>query len=184
MNINLQNQFYVVRHGKAQNNELDIVSCKLKTQEEYGLTQEGKGVISNEAQQYKDFDIIFTSPFRRTQETASFFAKTSDCDVILDDRLVEFDVGDLDLKSFELYRDARRQHKENDYVYKNGESLSDAYNRLIDFIDDVNSQYKNKKILIVSHGVPAEILVDWSHGTPLRKWEKCIEKGKVFSLQS
>jgi broad specificity phosphatase PhoE len=182
MNTHLQNQFYVVRHGKAQNNELRVESCKIETQEEYGLTQEGKDVVSKEAQNYKDFDIIYSSPFKRTQETAAFFAETSNCDIVLDDRLKEFDTGDLDQKSYEVVQPIKNQNKDLDYVYSNGESLSKVLDRSIDFINDINSKYKGEKILIVTHGGPAEIFVDWANKVPLRKWPKCIEKGKVFPL--
>lgn len=77
MNIQLQNDFYIVRHGKAKNNQLGIQSCKIDTQKEYGLTSEGKECVEKESQKYTDFDIIISSPFRRTQETAVFFAQTS-----------------------------------------------------------------------------------------------------------
>jgi len=46
------------------------------TQETYGLTDEGKDVVAKEAKNYKDFDLIFSSPFRRKRETAAYFANT------------------------------------------------------------------------------------------------------------
>ena len=182
MDIQFQNQFSIVRHGKAENNELQIESCKFETQKEYGLTKEGKEVVSKEVQDYNNFDFIYSSPFRRTQETASLFADTSNCEVILDDRLKEFDVGDFDLKSCDISSPFRKQHKDPDFVYPNGESLSDVLNRLIKFMKDINAKHENKKILIVSHGVPCEILIHLAKGAPIRKWEKCVAKGKVFSL--
>jgi len=183
MNIELKNSFYIVRHGKAENNEIGIESCKMENQKSYGLTLKGKEVISKESQKYTDFDLIFSSPFRRTQETASYFAKTSSCDVILDKRLVDVDLGDLDLKPYEVSRAFTNQHPDNDYVYPNGESFSDALNRLVNFMTEINAKYEGKKILIVTHGFPCESLLDWISGKPLKNWNKCIEKGKVFSLK-
>lgn len=182
MALNFQNDFYVVRHGKAKNNELGIESCKMETQEVYGLTSEGRESLAKEAEHRKDFDLIFSSPFRRTQETAAYFAETSQCKVILDDRLVDIDLGDLDLKQYELSDAVAEEHPEHDYVYPNGESLSHGLKRLMSFMDEVNGKYKGKKILIVSHGWPCETLLDWAMGNSLRHWEECIEKGKVFSL--
>ena len=182
MNIRLQNQFYVVRHGRAENNDLSIVSCKLETQKSYGLSQNGRDIVSEEAEKYKDFDIIYASPFRRTKETALLFATTSNCSTIEDERLKEFDTGDLDMEPSETFSSAMNKHKEIDYVFENGESLLNVSERLIDFVTDINSKQQNKKILIVTHGVPAEILVDLFHDIPLRNWGKCIDKGKVFPL--
>lgn len=184
MNIQIQNQFYVIRHGKADNNEAGIVSCKLKTQNQYGLIPDGHEVVSREAELHTSFDVIYSSPFRRTEETALCFAKTSNCEVILDERLREFDVGDLDLKPSEQFSIAMKEHTECHYQFPNGESLSDVLDRLIDFVTEINSQNIHKKVLLVTHGVPAEILVDWWSDIPLRKWEECIEKGKVFPLES
>jgi len=181
MNIDLQNQFYVVRHGRAENNDLKIVSCKMETQKPYGLTQEGKGVVSEEAKNYK-FDIIYTSPFTRTTETASIFAEEASCNVIPDERLAEFDTGDLDMEPSEKFSAAMDEHRETDYVFSGGESLLNVSERLIDFVTEINSKQRDKKILIVTHGVPAEILVDLFNDTPVRKWNKCIDKGKVFLL--
>lgn len=182
MDIHLQNQFYVVRHGQAQSNKSHIESCKLETQHDFGLTKEGKDVVAKEAQQYKDFDIIYASPFRRTQETAALFAETSNCEVILDERLKEFDVGDLDLKSLDISRPIKKQHEDPDFVFPNGESLANVLNRTSDFIKEINAKHKNEKILIVSHGLPCEILIDWIKGKPIKKWEKCVENGEVIPL--
>lgn len=184
MDIVLQNDFYIVRHGKAKNNELDIESCKMETQEAYGLVPEGEEKVKEEAQRYTDFELIFSSPFRRTKETAFFFAETSACEVILDERLVDVDLGDLDLSSCEVSKIHKKQHPENDYVYPNGESLTQVLDRLISFLKEVNSNYKNKKILIVSHGLPCEALLDWVAGKPLKKWDECIEKGRIFPLKT
>lgn len=181
MSIKLQNQFYVVRHGKAKNNELGIESCKMDTQKAYGLLEEGKEVVAKAAQHYKDFDVIFSSPFRRTQETASYFAETSDCEVIIDKRLVDIDLGDLDQQTYEI-SNAATKGKDNDYVYPNGESFSQVLDRVVDFITEVNAKHMDKKILIVTHGCPCETLLDWVHGKPQKNWDTCIEKGKVFPL--
>lgn len=183
MTITLQNTYYIVRHGKAKNNELGIESCKIETQKDFGLIPEGREKVSQEAQKYKNFDLIFSSPFRRTQETASFFAETPHCSVIVDDRLVDIDLGDLDLQAYEVSGACIKEHPSVDYVYQNGESFSHVLERLLDFLKNIDAKYQNKKILIVSHGVPCETLLDWAKGIPLRNWNgECIEKGKVFPL--
>lgn len=184
MNTKLNNEFYVVRHGRAENNDKHVVSCKLETQQTFGLSEEGHAAITSEAEQYKNFDVIYTSPFRRTLETAELFAETSQCDVLEDERLKEFDTGNLDMKPSEEFSAAMKEHKEIDYTFEGGESFLDVSKRLTELINEANANHQNKKILMVTHGVPAEILVDLFKDVPLKKWEKCIDKGKVFSLQA
>lgn len=157
VDIQLQNTFYFVRHGQAKHNELGIDSYDFEIQKQHGLTEQGRRDVEKEAKRYTDFDYIYSSPFRRTKETAEYFAQTSSCKIILDDRLKEWD------------------HKE---------SLHDVQSRIIDFIQEVDSQHKNKKILIVSHGIPCEVITDWSNGIQPNKWEKCIKKANVFSLKN
>ncbi|MFH1426058.1 MAG: histidine phosphatase family protein [Candidatus Kerfeldbacteria bacterium] len=183
MDINVRNQFFVVRHGRAENNDLDIVSCKYETQEPYGLSKKGKDEILKEAEEYKDFDVIYTSPYRRAKETASLFANTSHCEIVEDERLEEFDTGILDMKPSEAFSEAMKNHSEVDYVFENGESFFNVSERLIDFITEINTKQQDKKILIVTHGVPAEILVDLFKDVPIKKWDKCIVKGQVFPLK-
>ena len=60
--MQVHNQFYVVRHGRAQNNEDGVVSCKLETQARYGLTLNGREMVAAEAQHHTDFDAIYASP--------------------------------------------------------------------------------------------------------------------------
>jgi len=183
MNINLKNDFYIIRHGKAKNNMLGIESCKMETQILYGLIPEGKKAVQEEAKRYANFDLIFSSPFRRTQETAAYFVKTSQCELFLDNRLVDIDLGDFDQSSYEASNEYLKKHPEYDYVFPNGESFLQVLERLKDFLNDVNTKYSGKKILIVSHGFSCETLLDWVANKPLSNWDSCIQKGKVFPLR-
>lgn len=182
MSKHFKNRLFIVRHGKAKNNELGIESCKMETQLAFGLTEEGRDVVQKEAQNYKDFDVIYSSPFRRTQETAAIFAESSHCPVFLDDRLVDVDIGDFDLHSYESSAAYIKAHPGNDFVHPNGESYLQTFARLVECIQEIDSRYEGKKILIVSHGFPCETLLDWVNEIPLRDWETSIEKGRVFPL--
>lgn len=183
MNINLQNDFYIIRHGKAENNKLGIESCKMETQTAYGLTFEGKKVVEKEAKHYTDFDLIFSSPFRRTQETACYFAKTSDIEVNLDKRLVDIDLGDLDQSTYEASSAYSKENPGNNYVYPNGESFLQVLDRLKRFLNEINEKYIDKKILIVSHAFPCETMLDWVANKPLKNWNSRVENGKVIPLR-
>ena len=76
-----------------------------------------------------DFDIIISSPSLRTKETAKIVGNNSN--FIIDKRLLEKGYG----------------NKQQD----GNETTMEAYERLIGFLDDLK-EYKNKKVLIVTHG--------------------------------
>ena len=177
-----KNQFFIVRHGEAQNNVDKVKSCKIDTQKLHGLTDLGQKQVQDEAEKYCDFDVIFSSPARRTMETAEIFCKTSGLHVIDDSRLQEFDVGDFDGKSVSDYKLFFKIHSDPNYEFENGESLQAVLDRMQNFILDIDKKYNNKKILIVTHGSPLEVLLDWSQNKKLRKRDECLPNAKVYKL--
>tara|TARA_B100000767_G_scaffold273609_1_gene304235 strand:+ start:8279 stop:8590 length:312 start_codon:yes stop_codon:yes gene_type:complete len=77
-----------------------------------------------------------------------------------------------------------KKYPENDYVFPNEESFLIVLQRLKDFLNDVNTKYSVKKILVVSNGFPCETLLDWVANKPISHWNSCIQKGKVFHYDS
>jgi broad specificity phosphatase PhoE len=147
-----KNNFFVIRHGESENNILEIDSCKLENKDQFGLSKRGKKEIELEANKFKDFDLIISSPFRRAKETAKIFAKTSECKVIEDELLREVDVGDFELCKYKLSDAFFEEHNNESVPYPNGESLLDVKNRTMKFLELTNQIYNDKKILIVTHG--------------------------------
>ncbi len=182
------NQYFVCRHGEAENNVLGIDTCKPESELKYGLTENGKSVAQKNVQNFSDFDLIITSPFRRTKETAAIFAAASNCDMIEDERLKEFDCGIFDMQKYEK-TDAfikENEHKGENFQFPEGESLHEIKTRLQNFFQDVNQKYKNKKILIVSHGSPIECIFQLFRGEPvkLEPIGSLPEKGKPSPLRA
>ncbi len=147
-----KNNFFVIRHGESENNILQIDSSKLENKNQFGLSKKGRQKIQIEARKFKDFDLIISSPFRRTKETAIIFAKTSKCEVIENELLREVDVGDFELCKYEESDAFYEEHGDESIPYPNGESLLDAKNRTTKFLELTDQRYNDKKILIVTHG--------------------------------
>ena len=177
-----KNQFLIVRHGEAQNNVDKVISCKIDTQKLHGLTDLGKKQVEDEAEKYSDFDVIFSSPARRTMETAEIFCKTSSLHVIDDSRLQEFDVGDFDGKAVSDCKLFLNKNRDPNFQVDNGESLQDVLDRMINFVLEIDKKYNNKKILIVTHGTPLEVLLDWSQNKKLTKRDERLPNAKVYKL--
>jgi len=62
----------------------------------------------------------------------------------------------------------------------NGESRQDCKKRMMDFLEEIDKRYKNKNILIISHGTPLYLLDGAVRGL---EDEKLLEKNKDFSLK-
>lgn len=155
----MNNEIYIVRHGESENNVLRIECCKLKDKDMYGLTEKGKAATQKEAEKYRDFDIIISSPFRRTMETAAFFAETSEVKIVEDERLAEWDTGDRHLKSYDEV-DIKEASLKDDEPFPNGESKNQALARVMELFEEVKKEHQGKKVLIVTHGFGVEGLLE------------------------
>jgi len=102
-------------------------------------------------------DYIFASPFIRTKETADIVSKELSISVTIDERLREIEYGPQtegrSVKDFpnDWGSDFNAKHYD-------GESWNDERSRLVEFMKEVDAKYKNKKILIVSHGDPLRMI--------------------------
>ena len=115
------------------------------------MSESGIRETEIEASKFEDFDLVISSPFRRARETATIFAEVSQCDVVENELLREVDVGDYELCKYETSDSFLEKHGES-IPYPNGESLSEARSRTIEFFEQTNQTYNNKRILIVTHG--------------------------------
>lgn len=109
------------------------------------LTEEG--IKKAEEMQKKlnstKFDAIFCSPLERAKRTAGIIFKNSE--IIIDERMIEIDFGDLTKKKYEEIDKFREEG------FPNGEKNSDVLKRVIDFLSEIMDKYQGKNIAIVSH---------------------------------
>ncbi|MCL5782095.1 MAG: class I tRNA ligase family protein [Patescibacteria group bacterium] len=156
-----KNEYFVMRHGEAENNAKGILSGKPEVK--HHLTAKGVEQVraSAKALNGKKFDIIFVSPFTRTEDTLKILVKEAsmeDVQVITDKRLGELGTGEWDGKSLDDFL-AEFGGKDR-FVYgpQGGENYADIKKRMGDFLYDIESGYSGKNILIISHETPIFLL--------------------------
>ena len=157
------NKYFVMRHGEAENNVLEICSTKITNQ--HHLTEKGKEQVEKNAKFLLDkkIDIVFISPFLRTKETTQIVTRVINFrnqEVKEDTRLVEISDGIFDGK---LMKDSSTFYKENnlgkyDGAPEGGESLIDVKKRIGEFIYETDKKYQNKNILIITHSAAGAAL--------------------------
>lgn len=138
---------YYVRHGETDFNLFKISQGQLDTSlNKLGLYQAEK--LANKLKNYK-FDYVFSSPLMRCRQTLdAILTYHEKLKPEFDPRLMEVSKGILqgNKNSQEIYNDFFKDpHKYN------GESEEDVFNRVSDFLKDLE-QYRGKNILIVGHG--------------------------------
>jgi len=169
LSIGSGNIYFALRHGLSTRNEgIDLIINSRPDFDKYELTEEGKEQIKEAAGILKKMggiDMIFSSPFKRTKASAEIIAKELDIELKLDDRIKEIthDLG-CEGKSSKLCPEKGRAlgFKEK---HGDGESWDDVRTRVADFMNELETKYQGKKILIVSHGDPIWLLNGICHGS-------------------
>lgn len=155
------NNYFVMRHGESENNLVHSINCRDKKL--IHLTQNGKEQVSKALEELKNYNInlIISSPLTRTKETTEIVKAglgLNENQVIFDDKICEFNVGEFDEK---LWADHRKwAHSQTDRFTAQpvaGESYLDVKKRLGNFISNLEKNYTNKNILIVTHGIALEM---------------------------
>lgn len=168
-----KNTYYVMRHGQSIANTKALLDTSGDPNNH--LTEDGKKGVRASAEGLKGegIDMIITSPFLRTKETADIVKEIIGVtEVHQDIRLREFEMGIYDGKTIgEFLQDYGITYLELDTRIGGAESHRDMMNRTMQVIGDLEAKYSNKKILIITHGGPGRMLIA---GTELRTEEELL----------
>ena len=168
------NRLVLVRHGSSLfNEERELInrgirktySSRLRSlrNADVPLSATGKAQARKTGvflkKEYEDFDLIFSSPFRRAHDTTKiitkYFPKSR---LLIEERIREKEFGITDgitpaeLEKLFTYEHERKK-REKKYYYRpiGGESYPDVNLRLWSFLNTIVREYAQKNILIVSH---------------------------------
>jgi len=152
------NTYFVMRHGEATHNLLGVANGDAGV--DYPLTEKGRQEAYTAARSlaHKKIVRIYASPLPRGRQTAECvadglgLAKES---IVYDDRLREFNFGELDGKPIQQFVEHRNTHDYGEPV-PGGESYQDVKNRFGTFLYELERTHADENILIVTHGVAFE----------------------------
>ncbi len=154
------NEYFVMRHGGTGGNAHERVSFKDEANDH--LTDEGKTQAEDAIEELrnKKIDLIISSPFARTRETSEIVREKlglSEDSVVFDERLIEVNPGEFDGKNWNEYHEYMYTVGPDWYTRQipGGESLNEVGRRIGSCLYDLENTYKDKNILIVTHGGPA-----------------------------
>ncbi|MFH0792127.1 MAG: histidine phosphatase family protein [bacterium] len=162
----LRNHYYILRHGEPvtswHKNPKAKYSYPWPDSPAVHLSRKGISDIKKVAESLKgkSIDIVYSSDLYRVMQTAKIVAKAINKPIIFDKRL-----RDTYLAKYhghpvtDFYRDFPDPAKRFKLGPKGGESWDIVRNRVKSFIKEVDRQYKDKVILIVSHGDPLMFLI-------------------------
>lgn len=154
------NKYFIMRHAVTEGNGSSIVSYGKEAEDH--ITEEGRKQAETSAKKLKGkkIDMIISSPFVRTSETAEIVREILGLTkeyLRMDDRLKEMNPGAFDGKSWYDLHNYLHDAKEGWFnrPVEGGESFKSIGKRVADLLYELESKHKDKNILIVTHGAPA-----------------------------
>lgn len=187
--MELNNKYYILRHGEAMSNVKNIVSSwpeKLINP----LTAKGRRQIKEAAQRLKGkhIDSIFASDLLRAKQTAEIVGQKLKIKPKFDKKLREVGFGDLNSRPAEelLYLSFEKERLK--HSFQKSETYENVLKRVNSFLKNIEKKYKDKNILIISHQCPLWILENKVKGFSLAQGlkknpdEKRIGRGELREL--
>lgn len=100
---------------------------------------------------WKTVDAIDASPYKRCIQTIEPLSQDRSLTPMIDERIAELDVGDLDRTPWRLSWDKDRKLTDIP-LWKVGESLLHCRYRVWSFLDEMKEKHRGKSVVICSHG--------------------------------
>ena len=155
---------YLIRHSKPMkvNNTFNKDNLQLQN-EKSSLSIEGEQIAKEKLnkKEFDDIDIIFSSNYVRTIQTAKYLSEKNNVEINIISDLGERKFG---IDSWNELPDnfERKQFLDENYKLNNGENQKEVRDRMYSVIMKILNKYPNKRIAIVSHGTAISFL--------LKKW--------------
>jgi broad specificity phosphatase PhoE len=161
--VGMKNTYFLLRHGEAAHNASGLVSS---SREEQGrtpseLTDIGRRDVMEIAKELETdkIDVIYSSPYKRTMETAAIIAKRLGLKINREKRIRETEMGVLDGVTMEKFREYFSGEEDRiEKAPEGGENLKDVRGRVGDFINEMEKTHDGENILVVSHGDALRIM--------------------------
>lgn len=159
---------YLIRHSKPMkvNNTFNSDSLQIQN-EKSSLSIEGEQLAQEKLnkKEFDNIDVLFSSNFVRTIQTAKYLAAKNNIKINIISDLGErkFGINSWDElpENFE-----RKQFLDENYKLGNGESQKDVRTRMYTIIMNIINKYPNKRIAIVSHATAISYLLKtWCNAT-------------------
>jgi broad specificity phosphatase PhoE len=121
---------------------------------------------------------VYASPLERTRETAAPIARLLGHDVVVDEGLLELDVGDwtgIELKAARRRREwATIQRYPSGFAFPGGESFVAMQARVTATLDRLRAAHSGQTIVAVSHADPIRAAVTHAMGAHLDMFQRVV----------
>lgn len=143
----------IVRHAEDNNEMMGGWSNNELTKRG---SKQANLLASTLKENFKDINTFITSDLLRARQTAQIISDNLGVEFVVDKSFRETNNGDLanltKAEVFKRYPELLFTNLDINQKYPNGESPKEFYSRIKDAFLSLNEQYKNKTILLLTHG--------------------------------
>jgi probable phosphoglycerate mutase len=153
-----------LRHGQAKNNIERILTGRTPG---IPLTEKGIDQAEKAAKflEHMNISAIYSSPIERAKHTAEIVGKHNSIDVIIDDRLIELDMGKFTGVPYDEIFTSHgnvfmKFYKGELEIAHNGvETFSDVKKRILGIVDHVIENHPDQNVVLVTHMDPIKAML-------------------------
>jgi probable phosphoglycerate mutase len=153
-----------LRHGQAKNNLERILTGRTPG---IPLTEKGIDQAEKAAKFLEDMDIsaIYSSPIERARHTAEIVGKHNSLDVVIDDRLIELDMGKFTGVPYdEIFTThgnvfMKFYNGELEIAHNGVETFSEVKKRILGIVDHVIENHPDQNVVLVTHMDPIKAML-------------------------
>ena len=158
-------EIYVVRHGQTDYNVKKVFQGHI----DIPLNETGKKQAQETASKFRniDVDMILVSPLQRALQTAKPISKITEVPITIEDRIIERSFGNMEgHQNREDWNIKMMLDYEKNYDIENIEPIQSLFKRVYDFLDEITEKYKDKKVVLVTHGAVSQPIECYFNGMP------------------
>lgn len=159
----MRNRYFLMRHGQSEANRQNLIISDPKIGcEQYGLTEEGRRQARESARKVTlpPETVIVSSDFLRARETAQIAREVYRCpEIRMHQGLRERYFGRLEGTSCDRYHEVwEKDSHDPDHTPFAAESPRHLVSRLKRTVEQLEEEFNNNTVLLVSHGDPLRFL--------------------------
>ena len=174
---------YVTRHGETDWN----LYGKVQGKADILLNSKGIEQAKETMEKLKEenIDFIICSPLKRARQTAEIIISEKNIPIIFDERISERDFGEMEGMSKDDFDFQGFWNYKKNVTYEKAENIRVFFNRIFLFLDEIKKKYKDKNILLVTHGGVSIAVNCYFNGIPESGacLPLCIKNCEVKSFQ-
>jgi probable phosphoglycerate mutase len=157
-------QIIFLRHGQAKNNTERVLAGRTPG---VPLTDTGikQAEVTAELLEHMNISAIYSSPIQRARHTAEIVGKHNSIDVIIDDRLIELDMGKFTGVPYdEIFTShgnvfMKFYNGELEIAHNGVETFADVKKRVLGIVDDILEKHPDENVVLVTHMDPIKAML-------------------------